>query len=108
AVGAEAGGARATDTPSRGFGGRLPVIAGSSWAPPCVAAVFDWNMSPSLVDDSQPLSHNRHATVATTTRRACALMGGVPRRPASDRAPAAKPRNAAAVTPTGAARLGDD
>src|SRR5262249_13833944 len=81
-LGSDDGGAAAADVASRGFGGRLPVIAGSSWDAPGVAAVFDWNMSPSLVELSQPLSHNRHATVATTTRRARALMDMVPRRPA--------------------------
>src|SRR5262249_2383830 len=54
-------------------GGALPVVS-----------VFDCNRSPSLVDVSQPFSHNRHATVATTTRPALAPIGAPPR-PASRR-----------------------
>src|SRR5262249_37483637 len=53
----------------------LPVVGGSSCeASPCVAAGFDWNRSPSLVEVSQPLNQNRQLTVAASTRTALARI----------------------------------
>jgi hypothetical protein len=96
--------AAAVGAASRGLGRTLPVLPGSS----CEATVcaVDWNMSPSRVEVSQPLSHNRHATVATTTRRARAFMHVPPAAEHRITRPEAKAGDAVAVTSIG--RLGDD
>ena len=65
-------------------GGTVPVAAGSpspagAGNVDCVVSDF-WNRSPSLVDVSQPLSHNRHAAVARRIRPALApisVLSGV-------------------------------
>lgn len=90
-----AGGASLAD------GRTLPVEAGSySAVVACGVSGFDWNRSPSLVEVSQPLSHNRHATVATMTRPAVAPIGASPRgqAPAYARPGGSTRRSGVAVT----------
>src|SRR5262245_45556037 len=65
-------GGSSADTLGKGCGG--PWIEVVSPLPP-------WNRSPSLVEVSQPLSHSRHAAVATRTRPALAPIAALPRQP---------------------------
>src|SRR5262249_57956888 len=96
-----------------GGGGKPPVGVGSASATaPWVGSGFDWNKSPSLVEVSQPLSHNRHASVARRCRTALAPINATP----GDQALGFSPpgREHARDAPvrrqlqTGRPRLGDD
>src|SRR5262249_797592 len=93
---------------ARGGGLTLPGVAGSSWTAAPVSA-FDWNRSPSLVELSQPVSHNRHGTVPRGTRAAFAPIDGVPRRPSIGlRPPRRKHTTLRPSQQTGDFKLGDD